>query len=60
MTGHKTEAVYRRYAITDSAMLQEAAMKLATLHATEENRQSSAKVVELRESIWSQRPSKSS
>ena len=27
LTGHKTEAVYRRYAITDSAMLQEAAVK---------------------------------
>jgi integrase len=44
MTGHKTEAVYRRYAITDSAMLQEAALKLATHHAAEEKRQSSAQV----------------
>jgi integrase len=48
MTGHKTEAVYRRYAITDSAMLQEAALKLAALHAAEagsgEKRKSSAKV----------------
>jgi integrase len=48
LTGHKTEAVYRRYAITDSAMLQEAALKLAVLHASEtgseENRKSSAKV----------------
>ena len=48
MTGHKTEAVYRRYAITDSAMLQEAAVKLAALHAAEadsiEKRKSSAKV----------------
>ena len=47
LTGHKTEAVYRRYAITDSAMLQEAAIKLAVLHAAEaasgENRKSSAK-----------------
>jgi len=47
LTGHKTEAVYRRYAITDSAMLQEAAVKLATLHAAEEKRPSSVKVVEL-------------
>ena len=47
MTGHKTEAVYRRYAITDSAMLQEAAVKLAILHAAEEKSQSSAKVREL-------------
>jgi integrase len=35
MTGHKTESVYRRYAIVDSAMLKEAAIKLATLHAGE-------------------------
>jgi integrase len=48
MTGHKTEAVYRRYAIVDSAMLQEAAKKLASFHAAEasddENRKSNAKV----------------
>jgi len=48
LTGHKTEAVYRRYAITDSAMLQEAAVKLAVLHAAEagsgEKRKSGAKV----------------
>ena len=47
LTGHKTEAVYRRYAITDSVMLQEAAAKLATLHAAEEKRPSTVKVVEL-------------
>jgi len=46
MTGHKTESVYRRYAITDSAMLQEAASKLATLHAAEEKSPSSAQVRE--------------
>lgn len=52
LTGHKTEAVYRRYAIVDSVMLEEAAVKLAALHATEgrpqtsttENRQSTGKV----------------
>lgn len=44
MTGHKTEAVYRRYAIVDSAMLQEAAVKLAALHASEANSPSSVKV----------------
>jgi integrase len=32
MTGHKTEAVYRRYAIVDEAMLQESAVKLSALH----------------------------
>jgi integrase len=35
LTGHLTEAIYRRYAITDSAMLQEAAAKLATFHAAD-------------------------
>jgi integrase len=48
MTGHKTEAVYRRYAITDAAMLQEAALKLEALHAFEaragSNCKSTAKV----------------
>jgi integrase len=46
MTGHKTEAVYRRYAIVDSAMLQEAALKLSAFHSAEnsEKRQSHAKV----------------
>jgi integrase len=44
MTGHKTEAVYRRYAIVDSAMLQEAAVKLAVLHASEANSPSTVKV----------------
>jgi len=37
MTGHKMEAVYRRYAITDSAMLQEAAAKLAAFHVADSN-----------------------
>jgi hypothetical protein len=32
MVGHKTETIYRRYAITDKRMLREAATKLATLH----------------------------
>jgi integrase len=35
MTGHKTEAVYRRYAITDAAMLREAAARLARFHAAQ-------------------------
>jgi integrase len=35
MTGHKTEAVYRRYAIVDETMLSEGAAKLAAFHASE-------------------------
>ena len=33
ITGHKTETVYRRYAIVDEGMMRDAAVKLATLHA---------------------------
>jgi integrase len=33
MTGHKTESVYRRYAIVDEAMLREGAAKLAAFHS---------------------------
>ena len=35
MTGHKTESVYRRYAIVDSATLRNAALKLSALHASD-------------------------
>ena len=32
MVGHKTESIYRRYAIVDEAILKEGAAKLQTLH----------------------------
>jgi len=32
MVGHQTEAIYRRYAIVDEAMLREGAEKLAVFH----------------------------
>jgi hypothetical protein len=32
LTGHKTEAVYRRYAITSAADLEEGVSKLSALH----------------------------
>jgi integrase len=35
LTGHRSESVYRRYAIVDSGMLQEAVAKLAALHTAE-------------------------
>jgi integrase len=36
LTGHKTEAVYRRYAITSAADLKEGVSKLAVLHGAAE------------------------
>ncbi|HXK08506.1 MAG TPA: hypothetical protein VMT70_02565 [Vicinamibacteria bacterium] len=32
LVGHKTESIYRRYAITDEAMLREGAERLSQLH----------------------------
>lgn len=32
MVGHKTESVYRRYAIVDEATLREGAARLQSLH----------------------------
>ncbi len=36
LTGHKTESVYRRYAITNEADLNEGLAKLAALHQANE------------------------
>lgn len=36
MIGHRTEAMYRRYAIVDEAMLKEAGEKLSALHLTQQ------------------------
>ena len=46
MVGHKTESIYRRYTITDEAMLRDASARLAALHEAERagNSQSTAKV----------------
>ena len=35
MVGHRTESIYRRYAIADEAMLKEGALKLAALHGSD-------------------------
>ena len=35
LVGHKTESIYRRYSIVDANVLEEAAVKLAALQATE-------------------------
>ena len=39
MVGHKTESIYRRYAIVDEAMLTDAAEKLSLLHASQAGHQ---------------------
>jgi integrase len=36
MVGHKTQAIYQRYAIADETALKEAAVKLASLHDLEQ------------------------
>jgi hypothetical protein len=38
MVGHKTEAMYRRYAIADESILREGAVKLETLLAARRQR----------------------
>ena len=47
MVGHKTEAIYRRYAIADETMLRDGAEKLAALHQTDTVR-GARKVVSLK------------
>ena len=37
MVGHKTESIYRGYAIADESMLQEAGEKLARLHSADDH-----------------------
>jgi hypothetical protein len=37
MVGHRTEAIYRRYAIVDEVMLREGAAKLAAYSALKPN-----------------------
>jgi integrase len=49
MVGHKTESIYRRYAIADESMLKDGAEKLAVLHQADQ-RVADRKVVPLRES----------
>ncbi len=46
MVGHQTASIYRRYAISDTAMLQEAGEKLASFHAGED-KTPTRKVVEI-------------
>ena len=45
LTGHKTESVYRRYAIVSESDLSEGVAKLAALHQANLNNDSQPKVV---------------
>jgi integrase len=45
MTGHRTEAVYRRYAIVDETMLKEGGVKLAAFHESQSTEAATPKVV---------------
>ncbi len=48
MVGHKTEAIYRRYAIVDAAALREGAAKLAVLHEAQGAIAASSKLASLK------------
>jgi integrase len=45
MVGHKTEAIYRRYAISDEKSLKEASIKLNQLHESDQNQKTLAKSI---------------
>ena len=44
MVGHKTQAIYQRYAIADESMLRDAAEKLERLHINDQD-QATGKVL---------------
>jgi integrase len=48
MVGHKTESMYRRYAIQDEAMMQSAAEKLGVLHKQQGKLRASRKAVRMK------------
>ncbi len=52
MVGHRTESIYRRYAIVDEAMLKEGATKLQTLHDAQST---AAKVIPLTDAASARR-----
>ena len=45
ITGHKTETVYRRYAIVDEGMIREATQTLAALHLIESGQSDSKPIL---------------
>lgn len=50
MVGHKTQAIYSRYAIADEGMLRESAEKLASLHTLDLSHKTAGRVVQLPQS----------
>ena len=48
MVGHKTQAMYSRYAIADEGLLQEGAANLSALHQREADKAATPKAVGLR------------
>ena len=50
IVGHKTESIYRRYAIVDEAMMQSAAAKLGTLHKQQAKVRAKKTIVRLADS----------
>jgi hypothetical protein len=51
LTGHKTEAIYRRYAIVSKADLDLAVGKLAAHHEAQRQPPASSKVISLKSSL---------
>jgi integrase len=49
MVGHKTESIYRRYAIADESMLREGAAKLSALHQAEQAQPATIRPIALRQ-----------
>lgn len=48
MVGHRTESIYRRYAIVDTAMMRDAAVKLGQFHEAQKNAPARPKVVAMK------------
>jgi integrase len=49
LVGHRTESIYRRYAISDEVSLKAAVEKLSRLHETQEDQQAEPKVIPIGE-----------
>jgi integrase len=57
MVGHRTESIYRRYAIADEAMLREGAAKLSALHQAEQTQPAMVRPIAARATASTRRES---